>query len=148
MTALNRVGWRPEMTAGGADDTVTFTGNRALMLEEPLIFEIGSSETTGVDFDEETPVADLGNLARSTPIGLPGLSESETVRHYTRLSRQNYAIDLGLFPLGSCTMKHNPHLNERVAALPGHSRLHPAQDPGRAPGAREPPARAHASPAR
>ena len=74
MTALNRVGWRPEMTAGGADDTVTFTGNRALMLEEPLIFEIGSSETTGVDFDEETPVADLGNLARSTPIGLPGLS--------------------------------------------------------------------------
>ncbi len=127
MTALNRVGWRPEMTAGGADDTVTFTGNRALMLEEPLIFEIGSSETTGVDFDEETPVADLGNLARSTPIGLPGLSESETVRHYTRLSRQNYAIDLGLFPLGSCTMKHNPRLNEKVARLPGFADAHPLQ---------------------
>ncbi|WP_374392785.1 aminomethyl-transferring glycine dehydrogenase subunit GcvPB [Sphingopyxis sp.] len=115
------------MTAGGADDTVTFTGNRALMLEEPLIFEIGSSETTGVDFDEETPVADLGNLARSTPIGLPGLSESETVRHYTRLSRQNYAIDLGLFPLGSCTMKHNPRLNEKVARLPGFADAHPLQ---------------------
>ncbi|WP_282946605.1 MULTISPECIES: aminomethyl-transferring glycine dehydrogenase subunit GcvPB [unclassified Sphingopyxis] len=127
MTALNRAGWRPEMTAGGADDNVTFTGNRALMLEEPLIFEIGSSETTGVDFDEETPVADLGNLARSTPIGLPGLSESETVRHYTRLSRQNYAIDLGLFPLGSCTMKHNPRLNEKVARMPGFADAHPLQ---------------------
>ncbi len=127
MTALNRAGWRPEMTAGGADDTVTFTGNRALMLEEPLIFEIRSIETTGVDFDEETPVADLGNLARSAPIGLPGLSESETVRHYTRLSRQNYAIDLGLFPLGSCTMKHNPRLNEKVARMPGFADAHPLQ---------------------
>src|SRR3546814_2419355 len=64
MTALNRAGWRPEMNAGRADDNVTFTGNRALMLEEPLIFEIGSSETTGVDFDEAPPAADLGALAR------------------------------------------------------------------------------------
>lgn len=127
MTALNRAGWRPEMTAGGADDTVTFTGNRALMLEEPLIFEIGSSETTGVDFDETAPASDLGALARSAPIGLPGLSESETVRHYTRLSRQNYAIDLGLFPLGSCTMKHNPRLNEKVARMPGFADAHPLQ---------------------
>jgi glycine dehydrogenase subunit 2 len=127
MTALNRAGWRPEMTAGGADDTVTFTGNRALMLEEPLIFEIGSSETTGVDFDETAPAVDLGALARSAPIGLPGLSESETVRHYTRLSRQNYAIDLGLFPLGSCTMKHNPRLNEKVARMPGFADAHPLQ---------------------
>ncbi|MBD3732325.1 MAG: aminomethyl-transferring glycine dehydrogenase subunit GcvPB [Sphingopyxis sp.] len=127
MTALNRAGWRPEMTAGGADDTVTFTGNRALMLEEPLIFEIGSSETTGVDFDEAAPAGDLGALARVAPIGLPGLSESETVRHYTRLSRQNYAIDLGLFPLGSCTMKHNPRLNEKVARLPGFADAHPLQ---------------------
>ena len=127
MTALNRAGWRPEMNAGGADDAVTFTGNRALMLEEPLIFEIGSSETTGVDFDEAASIADLGALARSAPIGLPGLSESETVRHYTRLSRQNYAIDLGLFPLGSCTMKHNPRLNEKVARMPGFADVHPLQ---------------------
>jgi glycine dehydrogenase subunit 2 len=128
MTALNRAGWRPEMNvAGGADDNVTFTGNRALMLEEPLIFEIGGSETTGVDFDEAVPVADLGALARTAPIGLPGLSESETVRHYTRLSRQNYAIDLGLFPLGSCTMKHNPRLNEKVARMPGFADVHPLQ---------------------
>ena len=128
MTALNRAGWRPEMnSAGGADDNVTFTGNRALMLEEPLIFEIGGSETTGVDFDKDAPAADLGALARTAPIGLPGLSESETVRHYTRLSRQNYAIDLGLFPLGSCTMKHNPRLNEKVARMPGFADVHPLQ---------------------
>ncbi|WP_439568224.1 aminomethyl-transferring glycine dehydrogenase subunit GcvPB [Sphingopyxis sp.] len=113
--------------AGGADDSTTFTGNRALMLEEALIFEIGSTETTGVDFDEATPVADLGALARTAPIGLPGLSEAETVRHYTRLSRQNYAIDLGLFPLGSCTMKHNPRLNEKVARMPGFADAHPLQ---------------------
>ena len=126
MTALNRAGWRPEMNAaGGADDNVTFTGNRALMLEEALIFEIGGTDTTGVDFDEDAPAADLGALARTAPIGLPGLSESETVRHYTRLSRQNYAIDLGLFPLGSCTMKHNPRLNEKVARMPGFADVHP-----------------------
>ncbi|BAI97613.1 glycine dehydrogenase subunit 2 [Sphingobium indicum UT26S] len=109
-------------------DTVpaTATGNRALMLEEALIFEIGSTETTGVDFAEAPKVASrLGNLARTDGIGLPGLSEQETVRHYTRLSRQNYAIDLGLFPLGSCTMKHNPRLNEKVARMPGFADLHP-----------------------
>ena len=58
---------------------------------------------------------------------MPGLSEPEAVRHYTRLSRQNYAIDLGLFPLGSCTMKHNPRLNEKVARLPGFADVHPLQ---------------------
>ena len=104
----------------------TATGNRALMLEEALIFEIGSTQTTGVDFPEAPKVASrLGNLARTDSIGLPGLSEQETVRHYTRLSRQNYAIDLGLFPLGSCTMKHNPRLNEKVARMPGFADLHP-----------------------
>ena len=104
----------------------TATGNRALMLEEALIFEIGSAQTTGVDFPEAPKVASrLGNLARTDSIGLPGLSEQETVRHYTRLSRQNYAIDLGLFPLGSCTMKHNPRLNEKVARMPGFADLHP-----------------------
>ncbi len=104
------------------------TGNRALMLEEPLIFEIGSSDRTGVDFAEipDRPTS-LGGLERSNPIGLPGLSEPEAVRHYTRLSRQNYAIDLGLFPLGSCTMKHNPRLNEKVARQPGFADVHPLQ---------------------
>ena len=106
----------------------TATGNRALMLEEKLIFEIGSTDTTGVDFAVSPAVESrLGNLARTDAIGLPGLSEQETVRHYTRLSRQNYAIDLGLFPLGSCTMKHNPRLNEKVARMPGFADIHPLQ---------------------
>ena len=128
MSAVNAAGWRPEMGEGAAEDAGTFTGNRALMLEEPLIFEIGDDQTTGVDLEPAPQVAArLGGLARSAPIGLVGLSEPETVRHYTRLSRQNYAIDLGLFPLGSCTMKHNPRLNERVARMSGFADVHPLQ---------------------
>ena len=116
----------PQAINEAASAPATATGNRALMLEEALIFEIGSAQTTGVDFPEAPKVASrLGNLARTDSIGLPGLSEQETVRHYTRLSRQNYAIDLGLFPLGSCTMKHNPRLNEKVARMPGFADLHP-----------------------
>ncbi|WP_242415646.1 aminomethyl-transferring glycine dehydrogenase subunit GcvPB [Sphingomonas panni] len=124
--SVNQSGWRPEMGDTSQAAQATFTGNRALMLEEALIFEIGSTETTGVDIDEAPKVASrLGGHARKGAIGLPGLSEPEAVRHYTRLSRQNYAIDLGLFPLGSCTMKHNPRLNERMARLPGFADLHP-----------------------
>ncbi len=105
----------------------TSTGNRALMLEEKLIFEAGGGERTGVDLPAPDTSAPnhLDGLERTQSFGLPGLTEPETVRHYTRLSRQNYAIDLGLFPLGSCTMKHNPRLNEKVARLPGFADLHP-----------------------
>jgi glycine dehydrogenase subunit 2 len=125
---VNPSGWRPSTPANEAGETETVTGNRALMLEEPLIFEIGSTEQTGVDFAGASNCTQrLGGLERSRPIGLPGLSEPETVRHYTRLSRQNYAIDLGLFPLGSCTMKHNPRLNEKVARMPGFADVHPLQ---------------------
>lgn len=126
--SINQSGWRPEMNAGERNDSATYTGNRALMLDEALIFEIGSLDTTGVDFAEAPKAASrIGGLARNKDIGLPGLSEPEAVRHYTRLSRQNYAIDLGLFPLGSCTMKHNPRLNERMARLPGFADVHPLQ---------------------
>jgi glycine dehydrogenase subunit 2 len=76
-------------------------------------------------------------LLRSEPPHLPEVSEPEIVRHYNRVSRRNFDLDTGFYPLGSCTMKHNPRLNERVAALPGHARLHPAQDPKRAQGALE-----------
>ncbi|WP_174377465.1 aminomethyl-transferring glycine dehydrogenase subunit GcvPB [Sphingomonas jaspsi] len=113
--------------AGESAATGTTTGNRALMLEEPLLFEIGRRDQTGVDIDTvELGNARLGGLERDG-VDLPGLSEPETVRHYTRLSRQNYAIDLGLFPLGSCTMKHNPRLNEKMARLPGFADIHPMQ---------------------
>jgi glycine dehydrogenase subunit 2 len=76
-------------------------------------------------------------LRRSAPARLPEVSEPELVRHYVRISRRNFDLDSGFYPLGSCTMKHNPRLHERVAALPGHARLHPLQDPGRAQGALE-----------
>jgi glycine dehydrogenase subunit 2 len=87
----------------------------------------------------ETPLAELlpEHLLRAEPPRLPEVSEPEIVRHYNRLSRRNFDLDSGLYPLGSCTMKHNPRLNERVAALPGHARLHPAQNPKRAQGALE-----------
>jgi glycine dehydrogenase subunit 2 len=68
---------------------------------------------------------------------LPEVSEPELVRHYVNLSKKNFDLDSGFYPLGSCTMKHNPRLHERVAALPGHARLHPLQDPARAQGALE-----------
>ena len=77
------------------------------------------------------------NLRRERQAELPEISEPEIVRHYNRLSRRNFDLDTGPYPLGSCTMKHNPRLNERVAALPGHARLHPAQAPKRAQGALE-----------
>jgi glycine dehydrogenase subunit 2 len=160
--SMNREGrpTRPEAADGAPP---TWTGNRALMLEEPLIFELGEEDGCGVDIetfpspsrgegqaahsDARVRAADsdstgphpnpsplqgeglsrLAGLERNRAIGLPGLSEPQAVRHYTRLSRQNYAIDLGLFPLGSCTMKHNPRLCEKVARMPGFADIHPLQ---------------------
>jgi glycine dehydrogenase subunit 2 len=104
------------------------TENRALMIEEPLIFEQGNEGKYGVDLPsapEHTPR--LGTLRRSGKIGLPGLSEPEVVRHYTRLSQKNFGIDSTFYPLGSCTMKHNPRLNEKMARLDGFANLHPLQ---------------------
>ena len=128
MNDFNPAGWRPSLgIVGETTAPASVSGNRALALEEPLIFEIGHSDRSGVDFDD-VELDMLATLPRRTaPVDLPGLSEPETVRHYTRLSRQNYAIDLGLFPLGSCTMKHNPRLNEKVARMPGFAAVHPLQ---------------------
>jgi glycine dehydrogenase subunit 2 len=76
-------------------------------------------------------------LRRAEPPRLPEVSEPEIVRHYNRLSKRNFDLDTGFYPLGSCTMKHNPKLHERIASLPGHARLHPLQDPHHAQGALE-----------
>jgi glycine dehydrogenase subunit 2 len=111
-----------------AEAAPTISGNRGLQLEEPLLFEQDSPGHCGVDLPEPAPFRSrLGGLERKGPIGLPGLSEPQIVRHFTRLSQKNYAIDAGLYPLGSCTMKHNPRLNEKLARLPGFADLHPLQ---------------------
>ena len=87
----------------------------------------------------ERPLEELipSHLLRGAAPALPEVSEPEIVRHYNRISRRNFDLDSGFYPLGSCTMKHNPKLNERVAAIPGHARLHPMQAPARAQGALE-----------
>ena len=116
----------------------TFTGNRGLQLEEALIFEIGAYENCGVDLEDVPQVESrLGDCAAQGNIDLPGLSEPEAMRHFVRLSQKNHAIDAGLYPLGSCTMKHNPRLNEKMARLPGFSDIHPLQPQGTVQGALE-----------
>ena len=130
--AMNREGrgaTAPTATAPGAPaPAATFSGHRGLQYDEPLIFEQGQPGRMGVDLPEPQPIAArLGGLGRTQPIDLPGLAEPQVVRHFVRLSQKNYAIDANLYPLGSCTMKHNPRLNEKVARLPGFADLHPLQ---------------------
>ena len=119
--------WSQAVSRSSATAPSGAAGNRGLQLEEKLLFEYDRG-SLGVDLPEPAGLPDrLGGVRREGAIGLPGLSEPEVVRHYTRLSQKNYAIDMGLYPLGSCTMKHNPRLNERMARLPGFADLHPLQ---------------------
>ncbi|MBV8119488.1 MAG: aminomethyl-transferring glycine dehydrogenase subunit GcvPB, partial [Alphaproteobacteria bacterium] len=114
--------------AASPEPVVTFSGNRGLQIEENLIFEQNAPGRCGVDMPDPPPFRPrLGGLERQAPIGLPQLSEPQVVRHFTRLSQKNYAIDAGLYPLGSCTMKHNPRLNEKLARLSGFADIHPLQ---------------------
>ncbi len=99
-------------------------GRRAFMCPELDVPEVGA---------EVLPE----RLRRSQPPRLPEISEPEIVRHYVGLSKRNFDLDSGFYPLGSCTMKHNPRLHERAAALPGHARLHPLQDSEHSQGALE-----------
>jgi glycine dehydrogenase subunit 2 len=107
------------------------------------IFEKGAAGRRAFVCPElDVPEADAEELLperfrRAEPPRLPEVSEPEIVRHYVGLSKRNFDLDSGFYPLGSCTMKHNPRLHERVAALPGHARLHPLQDPEKAQGALE-----------
>src|SRR5947209_7925100 len=133
-------GWSAAVSARPAADLATpvetSTGNRGLEIEEKLIFEQDSPGHCGVDLPEPAAFPGrLGGLDRRGVIGLPGLSEPQVVRHFTRLSQKNYAIDSGLYPLGSCTMKHNPRLNEKLARLPGLADIHPLQPVSTVPGA-------------
>jgi glycine cleavage system P protein (glycine dehydrogenase) subunit 2 len=107
------------------------------MTETQTIFEISRPGRRAFVAPElDVPPAQLPErLRRREPPRLPEVAEPEIVRHYNRLSKKNFDLDTGFYPLGSCTMKHNPKLHERIAALPGNARLHPAQRPERAQGA-------------
>jgi glycine dehydrogenase subunit 2 len=113
---------------GTGSPSVASTSGSSLLPNEPLLFEIGDTEHSGVDLpDAEITGEFLGGFRRQTPLDLAGLTEPEALRHYVRLSRLNYSIDSGMYPLGSCTMKHNPRLNEKIARLPGFADIHPLQ---------------------
>ena len=96
-------------------------------------FTCPPTEVPEVEISELLPQ----HLRRAQAPLLPEVSEPEIVRHYVGISKRNFDLDSGFYPLGSCTMKHNPRLHERVAALPGHARLHPLQEPEQAQGALE-----------
>ena len=106
-------------------------GTSGLIFNEPLIFERSVAGRQGASLPEcdapDTRPEDVIPAAylRDDLAGFPEVSEVDVVRHFTRLSQWNYSIDSGLFPLGSCTMKYNPKMNEEAAALDGFARLHP-----------------------
>jgi len=113
-----------------------------LSFQSPLIFEQGSPDRTAAslttdDLPAVDPKAALGSMARTNPPMLREVSEPEAVRHYVRLSQQNFAIDTGMYPLGSCTMKYNPKVNEWAARLQGFADLHPYMPDDLAQGALE-----------
>ena len=98
-------------------------------MTEPLIFEIsreGRCAATLPDLD--VPEAELPEGLVREELPLPEVSEADLIRHYTHLSQMNYGVDVGFYPLGSCTMKYNPKINEELARLPGFAALHPYQD--------------------
>ncbi len=111
--------------------------------EKALIFELGRSGRKGYSLPPcDVPVKELDELIphkmkRQLSLDLPELSEVEVIRHYTELSTRNFGVDTGFYPLGSCTMKYNPKINEETAALPGFTRLHPCQPESTVQGALE-----------
>ncbi|MBN2723127.1 MAG: aminomethyl-transferring glycine dehydrogenase subunit GcvPB [Deltaproteobacteria bacterium] len=115
------------------------TLKRGHLRKEPAIFAKSKPGHSGYSLDRKTPeVSDIPeSYLRIKAPKLPELSEVEVIRHYTRLSHWNHAIELGSYPLGSCTMKYNPKINESMARLPGFSRLHPLQDESEMQGALE-----------
>jgi glycine dehydrogenase subunit 2 len=113
---------------------LTAPGRSGLVFREPLLFESSRPGRRGVPLDPpDVPAVDTARelgaeLLRDDIPDFPELAELDVVRHFTRLSQWNYGIDSGFFPLGSCTMKYNPKLNETVARLPGFAAVHPFAD--------------------
>src|SRR5688572_18752124 len=103
---------------------------KGLQFKEPPIFERGSpgrsaASVAALDVPEVDVAHELGALSRQVPAGFPEVSEPEAIRHFVRLSQWNFSIDTQFYPLGSCTMKHNPKVNEWAARLDGFANLHP-----------------------
>jgi glycine dehydrogenase subunit 2 len=97
-------------------------------MAEPTLFELSSPGRTGIRYPaSDVPEVPVPEYLLRESLPLPELSEQDVVRHYTRLSKLNYSVDGGLYPLGSCTMKYNPRVNERAARLPGFAAVHPFQ---------------------
>ena len=113
--------------AGMKDSASLNGGSRGLHYEENLLWEKEHCDEPGVDFPVPKGMKLRTGVEMRGEIGLPQVSEPQVVRHFVRLSTLNYSIDSGFFPLGSCTMKHNPRLNERMARLPGFAHVHPMQ---------------------
>src|SRR5437899_1234213 len=121
-----------EMTAAGVDDSQIKKVRRHISQNEGLIFERSSKGKKGyklapLDVPEVDPAKLLGAAVRNDLGAMPEVSEFEIIRHFTRLSTWNYAIDLGMYPLGSCTMKYNARVNEVVARIAGLANAHPYQ---------------------
>jgi glycine dehydrogenase subunit 2 len=105
-------------------------------MPEPLIFEISRpGRCAAVLPDLDVPPSEIPDGLVREEVALPEVGEADLIRHYTRLSHMNFAVDIGLYPLGSCTMKYNPKINEEIARLPGFARIHPYQDDGTVQGA-------------
>ena len=103
-----------------------YPGTRGLAFREALLWERSRAGRIGMSLPEnDVPRAEMDNSLVGDKPDLPELSEVDVVRHYTRLSTWNFGVDTGMYPLGSCTMKYNPKINERLASLPGFAGLHP-----------------------
>jgi glycine dehydrogenase subunit 2 len=108
------------------------------MAVEPLIFELSKSGRRAITFPTpEVEETELPAEAQRSELNWPEVSEIDVIRHFTRLSQKNHAIDINMYPLGSCTMKYNPKINEAVARYPGFARLHPYQPESTVQGALE-----------
>jgi glycine dehydrogenase subunit 2 len=101
--------------------------SRALNYEEPLLWDYTQNDASGVDLPRPKNIPLRTGQGGRAEIGLPQLKEPQVLRHFVRLSTKNFSIDTGFFPLGSCTMKHNPRLNEKMARLDGFANIHPMQ---------------------
>jgi len=97
-------------------------------MTEPTIFELSRPNRIGIRFPApDVPLAEMPEDFLRKDLPLPEVPENEVIRHFTNISQLNHAVDVGYYPLGSCTMKYNPKINEETARLPGFSQIHPLQ---------------------